>query len=463
MGRDLKKKRTVVVEFQMCFERMIRRAVEYFREMGLEPICYRAAVESVNRRANGRRGYYGTSPNKQYDYDHRYDSALYMGNAFKERKLAVLRSAYETYRKEAAWCAGPALVETFGEEGFAPENKKAALALNAHQEALTLAYANESRQIVNQYMPGDETSFTIIAFPKPEIGPDFEAVFRETIRINTLDYEKYQKIQQCIIQALDEAGYVLITGRDGNETSMKVALHPLRDREKETNFENCVSDVNIPLGEVFTSPILKGTEGLLHVKNVYVEDYQFRNLRMVFKDGKVTEYSCGNFEDAGAAGDARRQGQALVKQVIMRNHDWLPLGEFAIGTNTTAYAVARRFSIGDKLPILIAEKMGPHFAVGDTCYSFAEDSPMYNPDGREVIARDNEISLLRKTDMSKAYFSCHTDITIPYSELGDIKAVRADGSRIDIIRQGRFVLEGTEELNEALDEADDGAAGLDCE
>ncbi|WP_278566739.1 aminopeptidase, partial [Anaerostipes caccae] len=274
-----------------------------------------------------------------------------------------------------------------------------------------------------------------------------------------------------IIQALDEAGYVLITGRDGNETSMKVALHPLRDREKETNFENCVSDVNIPLGEVFTSPILKGTEGLLHVKNVYVEDYQFRNLRMVFKDGKVTEYSCGNFEDAGAAGaagndkgagaagndkaagaagDARRQGQALVKQVIMRNHDWLPLGEFAIGTNTTAYAVARRFSIGDKLPILIAEKMGPHFAVGDTCYSFAEDSPMYNPDGREVIARDNEISLLRKTDMSKAYFSCHTDITIPYEELDSICVIGLGGRKTALIKEGKFVLPGTEILNEPL-------------
>ena len=45
---------------------------------------------------------------------------------------------------------------------------------------------------------------------------------------------------------------------------------------------------------------------------------------------------------------------------------------------------------------------------------------MYNPDGKEVIARDNEISLLRKEDMSKAYFSCHTDITVPYCELGDI-------------------------------------------
>ena len=108
MGRDLKKKRTVVVEFQLGFERMIRRAVEYFRGDGLGTHLLQAAVESVNRRANGRRGYYGTSPNKQYDYDHRYDSALYMGNAFKERKLAVLRSAYETRRKEAAWCAGPA-------------------------------------------------------------------------------------------------------------------------------------------------------------------------------------------------------------------------------------------------------------------------------------------------------------------------------------------------------------------
>ena len=52
--------------------------------------------------------------------------------------------------------------------------------------------------------------------------------------------------------------------------------------------------------------------------------------------------------------------------------------------------------------------------------------------------------------MSKAYFSCHTDITVPYSELGDIVAVGKDGSRITLIRQGRFALEGTQGLNEAL-------------
>ena len=454
MGRDLSRKRTVVVEYQLGFERMIRRAVEQFRSLGLEPVCYRAAVESLNRRSNGKRGYYGTSPNRQYDYDHRYDSALYMGNAFKERKLSILKTAYEEYKDLAAVCAGPAVVETFGEEEFEPVNKKTAFSLNDHQQELTLSYATASRQIINQYMPGDETSFTIIAFPRPEIGPDFEDIFKETIRINTLDYDTYQKIQQTLIDALDQAEYVRITGREGNETDLTVHLHTLNDPSRETNFENCVSDVNIPLGEVFTSPVLDGTKGLLHVKEVYVREYLFKDLRLSLTDGRVTEFSCGNFL-LGKEGDiseeeAVRQGKDLVKQVILNGHSWLPLGEFAIGTNTAAYAMARKYGIGSKLPILIAEKTGPHFAVGDTCYSFVEDSPMYNPDGKEVIARDNEISLLRKEDMTKAYFSCHTDITIPYNELGDITAVKADGSEILLIQAGRFVLPGTEELNRAL-------------
>lgn len=440
MGRDLSKKKTVVVEYQLGFERMIRRAVEQFRSLGLELVCYRAAVESLNRRSNGKRGYYGTSANRQYDYDHRYDSALYMGNAFKERKLSILKTAYEEYKDLAAMCAGPAVVETFGEEEFEPVNKKTAFSLNDHQQELTLSYATASRQIVNQYMPGDETSFTIIAFPRPEIGPDFEEIFKETIRINTLDYDTYQKIQQTLIDALDQAEYVRITGREGNETDLTVHLHTLNDPSRETNFENCVSDVNIPLGEVFTSPVLEGTKGLLHVKEVYVREYLFKNLRLEFEDGRVTEFSCGNFDS----------GKELVKQVILNGHSWLPLGEFAIGTNTAAYAMAKKYNIGSKLPILIAEKTGPHFAVGDTCYSFAEDSPMYNLDGKEVIARDNEISLLRKEDMSRAYFSCHTDITIPYNELGDITAVKADGSEILLIQAGQFVLPGTEELNRAL-------------
>ena len=80
-----------------------------------------------------------------------------------------------------------------------------------------------------------------------------------------------------------------------------------------------------------------------------------------------------------------------------------------------------------------------------------EDNMTYNPDGKAIIARDNEISIRRKEDISKAYFNCHTDITIPYDELGAITVVRADGTMTDIIRNGRFVVPGTEPLNEPLD------------
>ena len=103
-----------------------------------------------------------------------------------------------------------------------------------------------------------------------------------------------------------------------------------------------------------------------------------------------------------------------------------------------------------KLPILIAEKTGPHFAVGDTCYSWAEDTPVYNPDKKEIIARDNEISIRRKEDPGEAYFGHHLDITIPYDELGSIEVQCADGRRILIFADGKFVLPGTEELNRFL-------------
>ena len=446
MGGDLSKKKTVSIRYELGFERMIRAAIRQFEEMGLEVILYRAAVWSVTMSPNRKIGYHGTSANMQFDYDHRYDQAIYLDKAFKERKLAVLRTAYENCKKQAAEYAGPAVVETFGEDGFEPVNKPEAYALSEKQEELQIAYSNEAMPVVNQYIPGDETSFTIIAFPVPAIGKDFAEIFHETIRINTLDYEEYKKIQQNLVDVLDQAEYVTVTGNAGagNETQMKIFLHTLTDQAKQTNFENCVADVNIPVGEVFTSPVLAGTEGLLHVSQVYIGDFQFKNFRMEFKDGKITNYSCDNFLD-------QEEGKKLIRQQILKNHDTLPMGEFAIGTNTTAYAVAQKYGIMDKFPILIAEKTGPHFAVGDTCYSWSEDSAVYNPDGKEIIARDNEISLLRKEDVSKAYFGCHTDITIPYSELGDITAVCRDGRKLPLIQNGRFVVAGTEKLNEELD------------
>ena len=431
-GKDISKKGTVDIRYSLGFERIIRSAIFNFKKMGLEPVIYQV-------------GYSTTSPNRQYAYDHRYDDALYLDKAYIKRKLEVSRHAYESRKQLAGKMAGPAVIEIFGETPFEPENKKQAYALSEEQQKLKSEYITEYQTMVQEYIKGDERSFTIIAFPIPEFGDDFEQMFKETVKINTLDSEIYGKVQQNIIDALDQAEYVKVLGKGDNKTNMKVQMHGLKNPLKETNFENCLADVNIPLGEVFTSPKLKGTEGILHVSQVYLNDLKYNDLQITFEDGKIKDYTCKNF-------DTEEENKKFIKQNVMFNHETLPIGEFAIGTNTTAYMVAKKYHVVYKLPILIVEKMGPHFAVGDTCYSFEEDIKTYNPDGKEIVARENEVSALRKTDIKKAYFGCHTDITMPYDELGEITAVRKDGSEITIIKDGRFVLEGTELLNEPLEE-----------
>ena len=442
-GKNLSKKATVNISYTLGFERVIRIAIENFRKMGLKPTIYRAGVSVLTKRQHLKIGYYGGIANKQYEYDHKDDQALILDRQFMERKLEVMRTTYEQYKDLARRHAGPACMETFGEEPFTPVSKSEAVKLNDKQKEISLEYDSKSSQIVNSYIPGDERSFTIVAYPVPEIGDQYEEIFDEIIKINTLDAKVYEKVQQTIIDALDQGTSVHILGNNGNHTDLRVQLYKLKDPKKETIFENCVADVNIPVGEVFTSPVLEGTNGVLHVSQVYLNELLYKDLEVTFSNGMVADYSCKNFEH-------ELENKEYFLDNVLYRHPTLPLGEFAIGTNTIAYVAAKKYNIADKMPILIAEKMGPHFAVGDTCYSWAEDIKVYNPNGKEIVARDNSVSIQRKEDVSAAYFHCHTDITIPYEELKSITVECADGKEIEIIRDGIFVLPGTEILNEPL-------------
>ena len=446
-GKDLSRKSAVNIRYVLGFERVIKKAIANFEKMGLKPVIYRSGVSVLTKRQHLKIGYFGAVANKQYEYDHRNDQALFLDKKFLERKLEVVKTTYERYKELAAGFAGPACIEMFGEEPFAPKQKEEVLKLSEKQEELVLLYDSRQSQITNEYIRGDERSYTIVAYPVPEIGEKYEEIFDEIIRINTLDAGTYEKVQQTLIDALDQGEYVHILGDNGNRTDLKVQLYPLKDPQKETIFENCVADVNIPVGEVFTSPVLEGTSGLLHVSKVYLNELQYKDLEITFANGMIADYNCGNF-------DRELENKEYIHDNILHKHPTLPLGEFAIGTNTTAYVAARKYGIEEKMPILIAEKMGPHFAVGDTCYSWSEDIKVYNPNGKEIVARDNSVSIQRKEDVSKAYFYCHTDITIPYEELKSITVVTKSGEEIALLENGRFVLPGTEILNEPLKNAD---------
>ncbi len=439
--KDISIKKTVNVYYVLGMERMVKKAMENFRKLGLEPILYRAPVSFLAGRRMYKNGYSGANANKQFEYDHEYDSALYLNSKFVGRKLEAYKAVLELKKAECAVMGGPAVIEEFGETPFVPVPKKENLKLDEHKQKTQVEYQSKARELLNQYVKGEERSFTIIAFPTPAIGDKFAEVFDETIKLNTLDNELYTRCQQTIIDALDKAEHVRIKGCGKNHTDLCVAMWKLENPETQTNFENCVADVNIPVGEVFTSPRLTGTNGVLHVPKVFLHGLEYRDLEITFKDGMISEYNCKNFEEEA-------ENKKFIKEKLLVNRDTLPLGEFAIGTNTTAFVAAKRLEIEDVLPILIAEKTGPHFAIGDTCYSMEEDVVSYNPNGKQIMAKENEMSAQRKTDMSKAYFQCHTDITIPYDELSEITAVGEDGKETAIIKNGRFVLEGVEALNE---------------
>ena len=442
-GKDLSKKKYANVRYHIGFERVIKAVIDKLSELGLEPVMYRGRRDIFAKRNLNPIGYVGANELLQLDYDHREDMGMILDGHLVNRRVECLKAAYEENKEAAALFAGPIVIETFGEPIVDLVSRENAISLNESQRKNNVDLSSQNAEITAKYIDPEQRSFSIIAFPMPSISENYEEIFKDTIKINTLDVNKYRKIQQTIIDVLDKHSVAHVVGNNGNITDLYVKLWELKDPSKETKFENCVADVNIPVGEVFTSPVLEGTHGVLNVKKVFLNEQEYKDLTLEIEDGYIKSYSCANFSDPA-------ENRKYIDAGILFHHESLPMGEFAIGTNTTAYVMARKHDIEKYMPILIAEKTGPHFAFGDTCYSREEEVRVYNPDGKEIVAKENSASALRKTEPSKAYFNCHTDITIPYDELGLLEVIDEKGASVKIIENGRFVLEECEELNEAF-------------
>lgn len=422
---DINKKKYTKLIYPIGFEKLAKKIVELLDGKLEVVLCNEKSPFS-----------------KQINYNFRYDYNFYLDSEFVDNYLTLFESNVKEKHEIFESYAGPIYIEMFGEDRFIPKNGEEIFEKEDELSQLNQNFDNKFSNLFMKYIRKN-TSFCIISYPCPEIGKDFEKIFDETIKINTLDNNKYAQIHQNIIDVLDKSTYLHITGKNGNKTDLIVSFNELQNPEKQTLFENCCADVNVPVGEVFTSPKLKGTNGILHVSKIYLNGWKFENLTLKIKDGFIEEYNCSNFP-------TEKENREYINEHILFDHKTLPMGECAIGTNTYAYVMGNKYNINDKLDILIAEKTGPHFAFGDTCYSFDEDTHTFNPDGKEIIAKDNEVSIKRlsnnEEESSKAYFGCHTDITIPYYELNDIIAVNND-TEIAIIHDGKFVLKGTEELN----------------
>lgn len=414
--------------------------------IGLERVT-KSIIKNLESR--GLSGYsvvnYAGIANTQVSLDHQEDISLFLDDVFTDAKIKSIYKAHAACIKPLSNYMGNIICLSFGQEIPNIKYNKFKLTCSDSQKQLLKSISLYSKKSFESYVPKAEVSYTGMAFPCSDIGDNYSLIFDEVLKMNLVDPKPYLKIQNTLIEALDKGKYAVIKGQNGNKTNLKVSLQTINNPSCESNFMSCGSDVNIPVGEVYTSPKLAGTNGVLHVKEIVVSKKVYKDLLVEIKDGYVVDFSCSNFDD-------HKQNKEYIQNNLFASNSTLTVGEFAIGTNTYAYATSKKLNIINKLHTLIVEKMGPHIALGDTCCAWNEETVFTDTiSKKKFTAFENEKSAQRKCDLSNAYYNVHKDITIPYDDVESISIFTEDNTKITIIENGKFVLPGCEYLNIPLE------------
>lgn len=427
-------------------DRRDRRRVRFYYQIGQEAL----AIETIKAlKAKGLTPVV-TAPQSMRDLgqwaaDHAQDEAAFFDEEAQKLFMNSYQGIMDQYAEPLDDTCGMIGIGQFGEDAGLVIPGENAYRPSQQELEWMEARARLRRRVEGKYLKPSELSFCKVTFPNVWIGETFEGVFEDFYDLNIEESEPFERIQQLIIDALDTCRTVRIKGQNGNLTDLTVSLKPLDQPNQQTNFLNCGGDLNIPYGELFTTPQLEGTKGIYHVKEIYLRKVGYKNLLLEFKDGRIVHYGCGNMGEKEA-------NRAYLRQHLLGGNETLTMGEFAIGSNTRAFAVAKKHHLIEKLPILLVEKMGPHIAIGDPCFARGEDAAIYNLyDKKEMVARENEHTACRLNQGDEVYFNRHIDITLPYDEIKAVTGVTESGKEIPIIQNGRFVLLGTEPLNLPLD------------
>lgn len=422
-SRDRGQRRRVRFYYQIGQEALAKQVVLALKDKGLQAVVTKP------------KSLYGLN---QYKADHQFDKWFLLDEELYKALFDAHEKAMFTYEEELKDTCGMIGIDQFGSEPLIVTPSEKANSLSKEATKWFRKLANKQGEMEAQWIKPSEISFCKVAFPNMLIGDDFEEIFEEFFQLNSAVSEPYELLQQKLIDELDKCTDARIKGYKGNDTDLTVQFWPILDPDRQTKFLNCGGDLNIPYGEIFTTPKLTGTNGVFHVKEISLRGVFYNDLHLEFKDGLISEYDCA-------------EGKKYLEENLLHPDKRLTIGEFAIGTNTRAYSIAEKYGIGPRLPILIYEKMGPHIAIGDPCFARSEDAPIFNMyDKKEMTSRANEVTMERG-DNSNVYFGKHVDITLPYNEVEYLKGIKKDGSEVFIIKEGRFVLDGVEGLNEGLE------------
>lgn len=141
---DIKVGSIVGIKLVPGMERILRSVIMKLHERGVNVMIKRRAVSVITRD--------GTEENTfpQYEYDHRYDVGLFLGKRFVERKIEVMRTAYEQNKEIAENFAGVLVVEE-EKENIPVVEKEDAIHLNDKQKELWELMNEKMEQLILQY------------------------------------------------------------------------------------------------------------------------------------------------------------------------------------------------------------------------------------------------------------------------------------------------------------------------
>ena len=196
------------------------------------------------------------------------------------------------------------------------------IAIRGGNNSLELSdVADEKKTIYNKFFRSpivdlrvNTTKWVILRFPTEGMAQQakmstekFEDYFLD---VCTMDYARMSKAMDALQDLMKRTDKVRLIAKD---TDLSFSI-------KNIGAVKCDGGLNIPDGEVYSAPVKDSVNGYIHYNAPSIEDgFEFKDVRLTFKDGKIVEATANDTAAANAIFDTD-EGARYV-------------GEFAIGVN----------------------------------------------------------------------------------------------------------------------------------
>ena len=178
----------------------------------------------------------------------------------------------------------------------------------------TELYGKHYSKLVHGQIRVPQTRWVVLRYPTPAMAQaarmSMDAFEDYYFNVCTLDYAKMSRAMDALVARMAAADQVHITGKGTDLRFSIKGLPPIK----------CDGRVNIPDGEVFTAPVRTSVNGVIAYNTPSLHmGYQFTDIRLTFKDGKIVE---------ATGSDTPR-----LNKVFDMDEGARYVGEFAIGVN----------------------------------------------------------------------------------------------------------------------------------